>query len=113
MNRKKIICIGFMFILIVFVSVSYFSYAFFMSKDEYHGKVNIVAGTLNYKLSSSLLDSNNSIILASNEKARLNIEIESLNTINSKYKLYYETTNSDIEMEIIMENALNMHLTVL
>lgn len=106
MDRKKIICIGFMFILTVFVSVSYFSYAFFMSKDEYHGKVNIVAGTLNYKLSSSLLDSNNSIILASNEKARLNIEIESLNTINSKYKLYYETTNSDIEIGYSAINEL-------
>lgn len=97
MDKKKMIYISLLLILTVFVSVNYFSYAFFTHKDEQHGKLNVVAGTLNYQLKSSLLTSN-AITLASKEKARLNLEIESLNEINSKYELYYTTTNNGIEI---------------
>ena len=92
------IYISFMIIITVIVSITYFSYAFYTHKDEQHGKLNIVAGTLDYKIKSSLLDNTNSIVLASYEKARLNIEIESLNEINSRYELYYTTTNNNIEI---------------
>ena len=105
MDRKKIIYIGSILLVTVFVSVTYFSYAFFTSKNEYHGRVNMVVGTLDYKLKSSLL-SNNSITLASNEKARLHIEIESLNDINSKYELFYTTTNNNIEIGYNTTNDL-------
>ena len=98
MDRKKIIYIGSLFILTVIVSITYFSYAFFTSKYEQRGKLNIVTGTLDYKLSSTLLDNTNSITLASGEKARLNIKIESLNEIASKYELFYTTTNNEIEI---------------
>ena len=52
MDRKKIIYLGLLLIVTVIVSVTYFSYAFFTQKDEQHGKLNIVAGTLDYKIES-------------------------------------------------------------
>ena len=105
MDRKKIIYIGSILLATVFVSVTYFSYAFFTSKNEYHGRVNMVVGTLDYELKSSLLE-NNSITLAANEKARLNIEVKSLNDINSKYELFYTTTNNNIEIGYNTTNDL-------
>ena len=98
MDKKKVIYIGSLFILTVIVSITYFSYAFFTHRDEQRGKLNIVTGTLDYKLSSTLLDNTNSITLASGEKARLNIKIKSLNEIASKYELFYTTTNNEIEI---------------
>ena len=97
MGKKKIIYFGLLLIVTVMVIVTSFSYSFLIKTEEHHGKLNIVTGTLNYKISSKLLN-NNSITLASNEKARLNIKIESLNTIDSKYELYYTSTNPNIEI---------------
>ena len=55
MSRKNIIYIGLLLIVTLFVSVTYFSYAFFTHKDEQHGKLNIVAGTLSYEIESEEL----------------------------------------------------------
>lgn len=96
MDKKKIIYIGILLIVTVLISVTYFSYAFFTSRIEQHGKLNIVAGTLDYQIASNDLV-NNSIVLESNESKTINIKITSLNDINSKYELYY-TSNNNIEI---------------
>ena len=97
MDRKKIIYIGSILLVTIFVSVTYFSYAFFTSKEEYHGRVNMVVGTLDYKIKSTDLD-NNQITIPANTEKKLEIEIKSLNDIDSKYELYYTTTSNDIDI---------------
>ena len=89
----------------VIVSITYFSYAFFTRKDEYHGRLNIVAGTLNYKIESSDLI-NNSITLNAKESKTIEIEIKSLNNIQSKYELYY-VTNSNVEVGYSVDSVDN------
>ena len=98
MDRKKIIYIGLILILTVMVSITYFSYAFFTHKSEQHGKLNIVAGSLNYKMESLKLDNNNQVVVPSGMTYRFDIKITSLNEINSKYELYYATNNNDISV---------------
>lgn len=95
MDRKKIIYIGIITIITVITSITYFSYAFFINKDEQHGKLNVTVGTLNYKIKSSYL-SNNSISLSAYETKKFEIEITSLNSIESKYELYYIGTNVEV-----------------
>lgn len=94
MNRKKVIYIGMILILTVIVSITYFSYAFFTKKDEYHGKLNIVVGTLDYKIDSKFINSNNTVTLSANTVTDLDIKLTSLNDIDSKYELYYEADPS-------------------
>lgn len=96
--RKNIIYIGIILIMTVLVSVMCFSYAFFTHKIEDHGKLNIVAGTLNYKLENNKLENNNSITVPSGLTQRIDLKIISLNDIDSKYELYYITNNNDIEV---------------
>ena len=98
MNRKKVIYISIVLILTVILSITYFSYAFFTRQDIQSGKLNIVTGTLTYKITSSDLNSNNSITLSAKEKKKINIKLISLNNINSKYILYYQTTNSNFNI---------------
>ena len=106
MNRKTIMYIGILLIVSVIVSVTYFSYAYFTRKDEEHGKLNIVAGTLNYKIESDDL-TNNSITLSSKTNKELVINVTSLNTIESKYELYYETDNNSVLVGY-MEDTIDM-----
>lgn len=105
MDKNKIIYIGILLIVTVLISVTYFSYAFFTSRIEQHGKLNIVAGTLNYQIESNDLV-NNSIVLESNESKTINIKITSLNDIKSKYELYYTTTNDNIRIGYSNDNDL-------
>ena len=86
-NKKRFIYIGILFIVTVIVSITYFSYAFLSKKNEYHGRINVVAGTLNYKIASDDLE-DNSITLAANEAKEIEIIVTSLNQIESDYKLY-------------------------
>ena len=104
MDRKKIIYIGSILLVTVFASVTYFSYAFFTSKNEYHGRVNMVVGTLDYKIKSDDLD-NNQITLAPNSIKKITIKLTSLNKIDSKYELFYETTNNEVEVGYTGENS--------
>ena len=67
----------------------------FTKKDEYHGRLNIVAGQLKYKLESADLE-NNSITLEANTTKEIEVEITSLNNINSEYSLYYDNSNVEI-----------------
>ena len=104
MKKKDIIITISLIILAIITIIASFSYAF-LYKEEGYDNVSMQVGTLNYNLSSTLL-TNNSISLESNEKARLNIEIESLNNINTKYQLYYQTTNNNIEIGYVSDNSL-------
>ena len=96
MDRKKVIYIGSILIITVIVSVTYFSYAFFVHKDEQHGKLNIVAGTLDYSIKGVGV-SNNRVNLAAKQVKQLTLDIKSLNEIDSKYGLYYTSSNANIK----------------
>ena len=88
--------IGIILIVTVILSVTYFSYAFFTSTSEQHGKLNVVVGTLDYKIESEeLVD--NSVTVSANTMKKLRIKITSLNSVNSKYELYYEGSNVTVE----------------
>ena len=97
MDRKKIMYIGI---------ITYFSYAFFTNTKEQRGKLNVVVGTLDYRIESDDLN-DNTITLSAGERKTLNIKITSLNTINSKYELYYTTTNDDIVIGYSSETVDN------
>ncbi len=97
MDRKKMIYIGSLLILTAIISIASFSYAIWSNKSEQRGKLNIVAGSLNYELVSSDL-TNNSITIPANTSKTIEIEINSLNNIESKYELYYTTTNENISI---------------
>ncbi len=98
MNRKKVMYIGIIIILTVILSITYFSYAFFTRQDILDGKLNIVTGTLKYKITSSDLDNNNSIVISANTIKSINIKITSLNDINSKYELYYTSISNNFDI---------------
>ena len=87
MNKKKWIYIGILIVVAAIVSIASFSYAFLTRVDEQHGKINVVVGTLDYKIESDDLE-NNSITLSANESKEIEVTIKSLNTISSKYQLY-------------------------
>lgn len=104
MDKKKVIYIGIIMIMIVIVSITYFSYAFFTHKDEQHGKLNIVAGTLNYKIESDDLN-NNSLIIKGNTTTKINLSIKSLNEISTWYELSYDTGSDNIEVGYLTNNT--------
>lgn len=83
--KKYYILVFALFLIIVSYGVSY---AFLNDVKEEHGKLNIVAGTLNYKIESSDLDSD-SILISANTSKEIKIKLTSLNEVSSKYELYY------------------------
>ena len=95
MDKKKVMYIGIILLVTVITSITYFSYAFFTKKDEYHGRLNIVAGELKYRIESADLE-NNSITIPANTNKKITVEIESLNSINSEYKLVYDNSNVEV-----------------
>ena len=88
MSKGKKIYIVILLLITVLVTTFYFSYAIFSNTKEEHGKLNIVAGTLNYKIESSSLDSDSITIIANTSK-EIKIKLTSLNEVSSKYELYY------------------------
>ena len=50
------------------------SYAIFSNTKEEHGKLNIVAGNLNYKIESSELEENSILVSARSEERRVGKE---------------------------------------
>ena len=86
-------------LITILVTTFYFSYAIFSNTQEEHGKLNIVAGTLNYKIESSELD-NDSITLPANTSKEIKIKLTSLNEVSSKYELYYilDKTNDKVSV---------------
>ena len=97
MDKKKMIYIGSLLILTAIISIASFSYAIWSNKSEQRGKLNIVAGSLNYELVSSDL-TNNSITIPANANKTIEIEIRSLNNIESKYELYYVTSGQNVKV---------------
>lgn len=93
MSKGKKIYILSIVLIIFVVSIMYFSYAIFTETKEYSGKLNVVAGTLDYKIESDDL-SENKITLDAKETKKITVKISSLNSIDSKYNLYYTTTGN-------------------
>lgn len=99
MSKGKKIYLGILLLVTLLVSTLYFSYAFFTSKNEEHGKLNIVAGTLNYKIESEDLE-NNQIEVTANTTRNITIVITDLNEISSKYELYYKVSDDISGVEV-------------
>ena len=95
---KKYYVLIFILIMIIFISISA-SYAIFSNTKEEHGKLNIVAGTLDYKIENKNLK-NNQITVNANDKITTTLKITSLNTISSKYELYYQIENNIKDVKI-------------
>ena len=99
MSKGKKIYFLVLILITILVTTFYFSYAIFSNTQEEHGKLNIVAGTLNYKIESSELDSD-SITLEANTSKEIKIKLTSLNEVGSKYELYYtlDKTNDKVSV---------------
>ena len=97
-NIKKSYFIIFGLIVLAVVCFST-SYAIFSNTKEEHGKLNIVAGNLNYKIESSELDSD-SITLEANTSKEIRIKLTSLNEVSSKYELYYILDESNDKVSV-------------
>ena len=99
MSKGKKIYFLVLLLITIIVTTFYFSYAIFSNTKEEHGKLNIVAGTLNYKIESSELDSD-SITLPANTSKEIKIKLTSLNEVSSKYELYYilDKTNDKVSV---------------
>ena len=95
---KRYYVLIFILIMIIFISISA-SYAIFSNTKEEHGKLNIVAGTLDYKIENKNLK-NNQITVNANDKITTTLKITSLNTISSKYELYYQIENNIKDVKI-------------
>ena len=97
-NIKKSYFIIFGLIVLAVVCFST-SYAIFSNTKEEHGKLNIVAGNLNYKIESSELDSD-SVTVPANTSKEIRIKLTSLNEVSSKYELYYilDKTNDKVSV---------------
>lgn len=97
MRRRQIIYLGIVLITVVLTTVSYYSYAFFTSKSEQRGKLNIITGTLDYRIESTdLVD--NYVEIEANSTKTINLKIISLNEIDSKYKLYYSSSSDAVKV---------------
>ena len=99
MSKGKKIYFLVLILVTILVTTFYFSYAIFSNTQEEHGKLNIVAGTLNYKIESSELDSD-SITIPVNTSKEIRIKLTSLNEVSSKYELYYilDKTNDKVSV---------------
>ena len=99
MSKGKKIYFLVLILVTILVTTFYYSYAIFSNTQEEHGKLNIVAGTLNYKIESSELDSD-SITLPANTSKEIKIKLTSLNEVSSKYELYYilDKTNDKVSV---------------
>ena len=97
-NIKKSYFIIFGLIVLAVVCFST-SYAIFSNTKEEHGKLNIVAGNLTYKIESSELDSD-SVTVPANTSKEIRIKLTSLNEVSSKYELYYilDKTNDKVSV---------------
>ena len=111
-NIKKSYFIIFGLIVLAVVCFST-SYAIFSNTKEEHGKLNIVAGNLNYKLESSELDSD-SVTVPANTSKEIRIKLTSLNEVSSKYELYYilDKTNDKVSVGYSKDTKDNVLGTV-
>ena len=101
MKKGKMLYVSVLALVAILFSAAYLSYAFFMRKFEFNGKLNIVAGTLNYRLESEQLNSNNQMTIPAEETVIFDIDVVSLNTIDSQYALYYTSSCNNISVKYI------------
>ena len=90
----------FIVFLLVTTTFTFFitdSYSLFTKSDSLTN-INFVAGSLNYKLESSILENNKVKIDADNE-FKLTLTLTSLNDINTKYELYYLVNGEKKEID--------------
>ena len=99
MSKGKKIYFLVLILITILVTTFYFSYAIFSNTQEEHGKLNIVAGTLNYKIENKYVE-NDQITVNANDKIATTLKITSLNTISSKYELYYQIENNIKDVKI-------------
>ena len=99
MSKGKKIYSLVLLLITILVTTFYFSYAIFSNTKEEHGKLNIVAGTLNYKIENKYVE-NDQITVNANDKITTTLKITSLNTISSKYELYYQIENNIKDVKI-------------
>ena len=113
MSKGKKIYFLVLLLITILVTTFYFSYAIFSNTKEEHGKLNIVAGTLNYKIESSELDSD-SITLEANTSKEIKIKLTSLNEVSSKYELYYilDKTNNKVSVGYSKDTKDNVSGTI-
>ena len=98
MSKGKKIYFLVLILITVLVTTFYFSYAIFSNTKEEHGKLNIVAGTLNYKVKGEDIY-NNQIEVTKNTTRTITLTVTSLNEIDSKYELYYKIdSNKNVEV---------------
>ena len=111
-NIKKSYFIIFGLIVLAVVCFST-SYAIFSNTKEEHGKLNIVAGNLNYKIESSELDSD-SVTVPANTSKEIRIKLTSLNEVSSKYEIYYilDKTNDKVSVGYSKDTKDNVLGTV-
>ncbi len=80
----------------------YYSYAMFTVEEVKSNAISIVTGELNYTLSGI---TNNRITVAGNSGVSTTITVNSLNSIESKYQLYYLSLNN-ITVGYVNDNDL-------
>ncbi len=99
---KKIKKSYFIIFILLILSIVCFgaSYAIFMKADEYHGKLNIMVGNLTYKMQSNDLEKQQIKVPADTVKV-IDISVTSLNSISSKYILYYNLEEGNTEDVIV------------
>ena len=98
MSKGKKIYFLVLILITILVTTFYFSYAIFSNTKEEHGKLNIVAGTLNYKVKGEDIY-NNQIEVTKNTTRTITLTVTSLNEIDSKYELYYKIdSNKNVEV---------------
>ena len=98
MSKGKKIYFLVLILITILVTTFYFSYAIFSNTKEEHGKLNIVAGTLNYKVKGEDIY-NNQIEVTKNTTRTITLAVTSLNEIDSKYELYYKIdSNKNVEV---------------
>ena len=98
MSKGKKIYFLVLILVTILVTTFYFSYAIFSNTQEEHGKLNIVAGTLNYKVKGEDIY-NNQMEVTKNTTRTITLTVTSLNEIDSKYELYYKIdSNKNVEV---------------
>jgi len=95
-RKTYVIIIG---ILSLILSIGYISYASFSVQKEKSNGISIVTGNLIYNLQGKCI-TNNKIEIGPNETKEIEVTIESLNSIESCYQMYYQN-NPNIEISYI------------
>ena len=98
-RKTYIIFVG---VLSLILSIGYVSYANFSIRKERSNGISIVTGNLIYHITGEEI-TNNIVEIGPNEIKEIEVTIESLNSIESTYQMYYKE-NQDIEISYIQSS---------